>query len=133
MLNGAVAEPRLMVVLPGNRLVLIATLVRLDKLVLAPPPPPPRQLPIVVQTVPVLAGNVMVWLPLKVAKAKEVVLAPLPATMVDEAEPWRANMAPVLPTVMVELPLFMALTVVREVMSELAPEAAAPMPDLAVD
>ena len=132
-MNGAVAEPRLMVVLPGNRLVLIATLVRLDKLVLAPPPPPPRQLPIVVQTVPVLAGNVMVWLPLKVAKAKEVVLAPLPATMVDEAEPWRANMAPVLPTVMVELPLFMALTVVREVMSELAPEAAAPMPDLAVD
>ena len=126
LLNGAVAEPRLIVVLPGNRLVLIATEVKLDKLVLAPPLPPPRQLPIVVQTVPVLAGNVIVLLPLKVAKARVVVLPPLPATKVEATEPWRVRLAPVLPTVMAEAPLLMADTVVSEVMSELAPLAAAP-------
>ena len=126
MLNGAVAEPRLIVVDPGNRLVLIETPDRLDSDVLAPPPPPPRQLPIVVQTVPVLAGNVIVLLPLRVAKAKVVVLPPVPATIVELAEPWRAKIAPELPTVMVEPPLLIALTVVSEVMSELAPEAAAP-------
>jgi len=126
LLNGAVAEPRLIVVLPGSKLVLIATPDRLDSEVLAPPPPPPRQLPIVVQTVPVLAGKVIVWLPLRLAKASVVVFRPLPATIVDEADPCKANIAPVLPTVMVEAPLFMALTVVSEVMSELAPEAAAP-------
>jgi hypothetical protein len=114
-----------MVVLPGNRLVLIDTPDRLDRAVLAPPPPPPRQLPIVVQTVPVLAGKVMVWLPLKVAKARVVVLAPLPTAKLLAAEPWRVKLAPVLPTVMAEAPLFMELTVLREVMSELAPLAAA--------
>ena len=125
-MNGAVAEPRLIVVLPGNRLVLIDTPDRLDRAVLAPPPPPPRQLPIVVQTVPVLAGKVMVWLPLKVAKARVVVLAPLPTAKLLAAEPWRVKLAPLLPTVMAEAPLFMELTVVNEVMSELAPLAAAP-------
>ena len=126
LLNGAVAEPRLIVVLPGSKLVLMATPDRLDSAVLAPPPPPPKQLPIVVQTVPVLAGNVIVWLPLKLAKASVVVLSPVPATIVDEADPCRAKIAPLLPTVIVEPPLFMALTVVSEVMSELAPLAAAP-------
>ena len=126
LLNGALVEPRLIVVLPGNRLVLIATLAKLDSAVLAPPPPPPRQLPIVVQTVPVLAGNVIVLLPLNVAKAKDVVFTPLPTVSVLVAEPCKARIAPVLPTVIVEAPLFMALTVVSEVMSELAPLAAAP-------
>ena len=132
LLNGAVAEPRLIVVLPGSRLVLIETPLRLDSAVLAPPPPPPRQLPTVVQTVPVLAGNVMVLLPLRVAKARVVVLAPLPVTKLLAAEPWRVRLAPVLPTVMAELPLLTADTVVNEVISELAPEAAAPIPLLAV-
>ena len=125
-MKGAVAEPRLIVVVPGSRLVLMATLVRLDSAVLAPPLPPPRQLPIVVHTVPVLAGNVIVLLPLKVAKARVVVLPPLPATKVEATEPWRVRLAPVLPTVMAEAPLLMAETVVSEVMSELAPLAAAP-------
>jgi hypothetical protein len=132
LLNGAVAEPRLIVVVPGSKLVLIATEVKLDSAVLAPPPPPPRQLPIVVQTVPVEAGKVIVLLPLKVAKARVVVLAPLPTAKVEAAEPWRVRLAPVLPTVMAELPLLMAETVVSEVISELAPLAAAPMPLLAV-
>jgi hypothetical protein len=124
LLNGAVAEPRLIVVVPGSRLVLIATPERLDRLTLAPPPPP-KQLPMVVQTVPVLAGKVMVLLPLSDAKAKEVVLAPLPTLKVLAAEPCRARTPPVLPTVMVEAPSLMAVTTVSEVMSELAPLAAA--------
>jgi len=124
-LNGAVAEPRLIVVVPASRLVLIATLLRLDKPTLAPPPLP-KQLPIVVHTVPVLAGKVMVLLPLRAAKARDVVLAPLPATIVLETEPWRDNTPPLLPTVMLEAPSLMAVTVVSEVMSELAPLAAAP-------
>ena len=132
LLKAAVDEPRLIVVLPGSRLVLRATPDRLDSEVLAPPPPPPRQLPIVVQTVPVLAGNVMVLLPLSVAKAKEVVLAPLPTVNVLAADPCSVRLAPVLPTVIVEAPLFIEETVVSEVMSELAPLAAAPMPLLAV-
>jgi len=118
-LNGAVAEPRLIVVVPASRLVLIATLLRLDSDALAPPPLP-KQLPIVVHTVPVLAGKVMVLLPLRAAKARDVVLAPLPATIVLEAEPWRDNTPPLLPTVMLEAPSLMAVTVVSEVMSELA-------------
>ena len=123
-MNGAVAEPRLIVVVPGNRLVLIATPERLDRPTLAPPPLP-RQLPIVVQTVPVLAGNVMVLLPLRAANARDVVLAPLPATIVLEAEPCRNKAAPLLPTVILDAPLLMAVTVVSEVISELAPLAAA--------
>ena len=124
-MNGAVAEPRLIVVVPGSRLVLIATPERLDRPTLAPPPPPPKQFPTVVQTVPVLAGKVMVLLPLRVANAREVVLAPLPTLKVLEAEPCKSRIPPVLPTVMVDAPSFMAVTVVSEVMSELAPLAAA--------
>jgi hypothetical protein len=82
-------------------------------------------------TVPVLAGKVMVLLPLRAAKARDVVLAPLPATIVLEAEPWRDNTPPLLPTVMLEAPSLMAVTVVSEVMSELAPLAAAPRLPLA--
>jgi hypothetical protein len=103
----------------------MATLLRLDNAALAPPPPP-KQLPMVVQTVPVLAGKVMVLLPLSAANAKEVVLAPLPATMVLETDPCRVKAAPVLPTVRLDDPLLTAVTVVNEVMSELAPLAAAP-------
>ena len=124
-MNGAVAEPRLIVVVPGNRLVLIATPERFDRPTLAPPPLP-RQLPIVVHTVPVLAGKVMVLLPLSAAKAREVVLAPLPTLKVLVLEPCRSNIPPVLPTVMVAAPSLMAVTVVNEVISELAPLAAAP-------
>jgi hypothetical protein len=48
--NGRAPEPRsALPLLAGNRLVLIATLARLLKAVLAPPPPPPRQLPTLVQ------------------------------------------------------------------------------------
>jgi hypothetical protein len=131
LLKAAVAEPRSIVVLPGSRLVLIATPDRLDKAVLAPPPPPPRQLPIVVQTVPVLAGKVIVWLPLKLAKARVVVFSPLPTTKLLAAEPWRVRLPPLLPTLMAELPLFIAETVDSELISELAPLAAAPRLPLA--
>jgi hypothetical protein len=99
LLNGAVAEPRSIVVLPASREVLIATLLKLDRAVLAPPLPPPRQLPIVVQTVPLLAGKVIVLLPLRVAKAKEVVLAPEPTVKVEELLPCSVRVAPVEPTV----------------------------------
>jgi hypothetical protein len=75
----------------------------------------------------------MVLLPLKAANAKEVVLAPLPATIVLETEPCRVKVAPVLPTVMLDAPSFIAVTVVSEVMSELAPLAAAPRLVLAPD
>ena len=124
MLKGAVAEPRSIVVEPGSKLVLIATPERLDRPTLAPPPLP-KQLPIVVQTVPVLAGKVMVLLPLKLANAKDVVLAPLPTLKVLVLEPCRFNTPPVLPTVMVAAPSLMAVTAVSEVISELAPLAAA--------
>ena len=130
MLKGAVAEPRSMVVVPGSRLVLIATLLKLDSAALAPPPLP-KQLPIVVQTVPVLDGKVMVLLPLSAANARDVVLAPLPATIVLAAEPCKDNTPPLLPTVILDAPSLMAVTVVSEVISELAPLAAAPRLPLA--
>ncbi len=60
--NGAVPDPRSMLVVPGNSDVLIATLLRLDNAVFAPPPPPPRQLPLLKQTVPSKSGNVYVRL-----------------------------------------------------------------------
>ena len=49
--KGLEPEPKSIVAAPVSKLVLIATLVRLDSDVLAPPPPPPRQLPEVVQIV----------------------------------------------------------------------------------
>jgi hypothetical protein len=51
--------------------------------------------------------------------------------MVLDAEPCRVIVAPLLPTVILEAPSFMAVTVVNEVMSELAPLAAAPKSVLA--
>jgi hypothetical protein len=67
----------------------------------------------------------MVLLPLKLANAKDVVLAPLPTLKVLVLEPCRFNTPPVLPTVMVAAPSLMAVTAVSEVISELAPLAAA--------
>lgn len=57
--KGEPLDPRSIVVEPGSRAVLIATLERLDREVLAPPDPPPRQFPESVQTVPPASGSVI--------------------------------------------------------------------------
>jgi hypothetical protein len=67
----------------------------------------------------------MVLLPLRVAKFREVVLAPLPTVKLLALAPCRVSTPPVLPTVMVAAPSLTAVTAVNEVMSELAPLAAA--------
>jgi len=55
-----------------------------------------------------------VLLPLRAAKARDVVLAPLPATIVLEAEPWRDN-TPHCYQLLCWRPSLMAVTVVSEV------------------
>ena len=87
--------PRSMLVVPASKLVLIATLERLDNAWLAYAPPvagayPLHTLP-VVQTVPDSSGNVMVRLAVGAVKARVVALAPLVAVMVEPLLPWRVK------------------------------------------
>jgi len=59
-LNSLAPDPKsIELSVPGRRVVLIATLVRFERAVLAPPPPPPRQFPVSRQTVPVASGMVI--------------------------------------------------------------------------
>ena len=123
-LNGAEPEPKSIVDAPVNRLVLMATAVKLDKLVLAPPPPPPRQFPAVVQTTYEPAaefGKLIVVLAVG-ALNPIIVVKPLSvAVSVVEALPCNVNDWPVAPTVSAA-PGVMFVKAVNVVMSALEPD-----------
>lgn len=75
--KGLILLPRSMVDMPGVRLVFMATLLRLFRLVLAPPPLPPRQLPLLRQMVPEVSGIIMLLLVVGVVKDRVLVFMPL--------------------------------------------------------
>ena len=105
--------PRSIVAMAGSKLVLIDTLPRLLRLVLAPPPPPPRQLPLLRQTVAVpvaMVGIIMLALAVGVAKTKLVVKPALVALKDVVALPCRLSCWPVLPMVSVALGLLMVVS-----------------------
>ena len=90
---------------PGNKVVLMATLAKFDKAVLAPLGPPPAAKPQLTefskQTVPPSSGKIMLLLLVGVVKLRVVVL-PLPAflaVMVLVSVPCNVNCCPTAPTV----------------------------------
>ena len=125
--KGAALEPRSMLDEPESSDVLMATELRLDKAVFAPPLPP-KQLPLDVQTeyVPAAsAGRFMVTLAVGVAKPKVVVKPPdVPVTTLA-AVPCRVKTWLVAPAVKAAEGVIEFKADV-EVMSLLAPDAAAP-------
>ena len=122
LLNGSVLDPKSMFAPLVNKLVLIATLVRLDSSIFAPPPAIPRQLPVVKQTVPLIFGRVIVVLEFGDVKTSDEVN---PETVSDNSvlAPTIDVFCTVFPTVRLELGLISVIAF-RDVISEFAPAAA---------